>query len=722
MRGKKLLCMGMAVVFIYSNLPQMKMEAQAAEVGMAVTNMSVEEENEKATNDVSEGYQYTEMEDGALEITGYIGSDTELIIPAEIDGKNVTNIGGYAFLGRGSLKSVIIPNSVISLEDETFSGCSSLENVEIPDSVTTIGDRAFYSTSWLENKREENPLVIVNNIVIDGYKCIGNVSIPDGVVRIGDSAFSFGSSLTGIIISNSVNSVGKGAFLGCKNLTEVVFPESITNIEGSAFSDCSSLSKVIVPNKITDIEAFTFSGCSSLEEVTILNGVTQIGASAFRDCSSLKDITIPGSVTQIELSAFSGCSSLQNMVIPDNVVSIGAMAFSNCNSMISVTISRGVEKIGYDVFSGCSSLTGIQVSSENGEYASLDGVLYNKELTEVVKCPEGKKGEVVLPGTVTEFSTSPIGFCSHCSEHSPIEAFRNCKNLTSIVIQEGITSLPRHVFYDCTSMIKLTLPESLERIGNSDRNQGNSKEILKDCRNLTLIVMPDSFAESYAKRARIKYIYAEEKNIPCSHSWGTEVIPATSYQNGKITETCAKCGEKTITMIYAPNVISLSKTSVTYNNKTQKPSITIKDSQGNFLNSTNDYTVAYPKIMKNVGQYTVIINFKGNYSGTVKKTFRIVPQGTSLSKTMAKKKGFTVKWKKQAKQTTGYEIAYSTNSKFPKKSTKIVPVRMNKTVSKSIIKLKPNKKYYVRIRTYKTVKGKKYYSDWSKMKNITTKK
>ena len=487
---------------------------------MAVMNMPVEEENEKVTNDVSEGYQYIEMEDGALEITGYIGSDTELIIPAEIDGKNVTNIGGYAFFGR-HLKSVIIP-----------------------DSVTTIGSNVFRNTSWLENKREENPLVIVNNIVIDGYKCIGNVSIPDGVVRIGDSAFSFGSSLTGIIISNSVNSVGKGAFLGCKNLTEVVFPESITNIEGSAFSDCSSLSKVIVPNKITDIEAFTFSGCSSLEEVTILNGVTQIGASAFRDCSSLKDITIPGSVTQIELSAFSGCSSLQNMVIPDNVVSIGAMAFSNCNSMISVTISRGVEKIGYDVFSGCSSLTGIQVSSENGEYASLDGVLYNKELTEVVKCPEGKKGEVVLPGTVTEFSTSPIGFCSHCSEHSPIEAFRNCKNLTSIVIQEGITSLPRHVFYDCTSMIKLTLPESLERIGNSDRNQGNSKEILKDCRNLTLIVMPDSFAESYAKRARIKYIYAEEKIFPVPIAGGQRLSRPLHIKMEKSLKPVPNVGRK----------------------------------------------------------------------------------------------------------------------------------------------------------------------------------
>ena len=140
------------------------------------------------------------------------------------------------------------------------------------------------------------------------------------------------------------------------------------------------------------------------------------------------------------------------------------------------------------------------------------------------------------------------------------------------------------------------------------------------------------------------------------------------------------------------------------------------------LSSKTDYTVSYPKPMKNVGKYTVTIKFKGNYCGTVKKTFTIVPKGTSISKITPKKKGFTVKWKTQTAQATGYEIAYSIDGKFTKKNTKIVPISKNKTTSKSVGKLKAKKKYYVRIRTYKSVKGKKYFSEWSKVKTVAAKK
>lgn len=139
-----------------------------------------------------------------------------------------------------------------------------------------------------------------------------------------------------------------------------------------------------------------------------------------------------------------------------------------------------------------------------------------------------------------------------------------------------------------------------------------------------------------------------------------------------------------------------------------------------------DYTVSYPRDMKSVGKYSAAIQFQGNYTGTVSQSYTIAPKGTSIAKVSSKKKGFTVKWKKQADQTTGYEVAYSTSGKFAKKTTKIVPIGKNKTVSRTISKLKPKKKYYVRIRTYKTVKanGKstKIYSPWSKVKKVTTKK
>ena len=204
---------------------------------------------------------------------------------------------------------------------------------------------------------------------------------------------------------------------------------------------------------------------------------------------------------------------------------------------------------------------------------------------------------------------------------------------------------------------------------------------------------------------------------------------ATASKDGKrvYTYRCAVCGKqytKTVAYYKASN-IKLSKTAYTYNGKVQKPSVTVKDSKGKTLKNGTDYTVSYPKGMKNVGKYTVKVTLKGNYSGSKSMTYNINPKGTSVSKVTAAKKGFKVTWKKQATQTTGYEVQYSTASNF-KKGNKTVTVSKNKTTSKSVSKLSAKKKYYVRVRTYKTVKvnGKnvKLYSGWSKAKSVTTKK
>ena len=201
---------------------------------------------------------------------------------------------------------------------------------------------------------------------------------------------------------------------------------------------------------------------------------------------------------------------------------------------------------------------------------------------------------------------------------------------------------------------------------------------------------------------------------------------ATTSKNGTFTAVCSVCGAEQTEVISAAKTIKLSKTSMTYNGKKQKPSVTITDAAGKKLKNGTDYKVTYPKKTQNVGKYTVTVTLKGNYTGTVKKTFTILPKNTAISKLTASKNTVTVKWRKQTKQTAGYEIQYSTSSKFTKKTTKTVKVTKNSTTSKKITKLKAKKKYYVRIRTYQTVKvGKKstkIYSGWSKAKTITTKK
>ena len=207
------------------------------------------------------------------------------------------------------------------------------------------------------------------------------------------------------------------------------------------------------------------------------------------------------------------------------------------------------------------------------------------------------------------------------------------------------------------------------------------------------------------------------------HSTTTKTQKATASKDGKITTTCTRCGTTTKTVKIAKvSKIKLSKTKYTYNGKKQTPSVTVKDSKGKELKVNADYKVKLPSGRKNVGTYEVKITFKGSkYSGSKTLSYTINPKSTKLSKVSAKKKGFEAKWKRQSTQTKGYQIQYSTDSKF-KSGNKTVTVNKNSTTKKTISKLKAKKKYYVRIRTYKTVGKQKYYSDWSKSVKVTTKK
>ena len=210
-----------------------------------------------------------------------------------------------------------------------------------------------------------------------------------------------------------------------------------------------------------------------------------------------------------------------------------------------------------------------------------------------------------------------------------------------------------------------------------------------------------------------------------AHTTKQTVTKATPTANGKIVNYCSVC-KKTLSTTVIPKAssIKLKATSLTYNGKVRTPKVIVKDRTGKTLVKNTDYTVSYAKGRKYVGKYAVKITFKGKYSGTKTLYFTIKPKATSISSLTAGSKKFTVKWKKQATQTTGYQVQYSASSKFSKAKT--VTVGKNTTVSKKISKLSGKKKYYVRVRTYKTVKinGKsiRIYSGWSKAKTVTTKK
>ncbi len=220
-------------------------------------------------------------------------------------------------------------------------------------------------------------------------------------------------------------------------------------------------------------------------------------------------------------------------------------------------------------------------------------------------------------------------------------------------------------------------------------------------------------------------IIQEQKTIPSiPHTDQTQVVRALVNTNGFSRTKCTVCGHvSNESVIYSPKTLELDVERYVYNGKEAMPKVTVKDSAGKTLDAKY-YTVSYQD-NKKVGMAKVIVSFQDIYQGTMSETFTIVPGPTKILKLSARPKGFSVKWKKQKKEISGYLIQYSTNRKFSKKASKTVIVKKKTAASASVKKLKAKKKYFVRICTYKSVKinGKteKICSEWSKIKTVTSK-
>ena len=215
----------------------------------------------------------SELDDGSLRINGYIDnlSSVSLIIPSEINGKQVTGIGGQAFEGCTGLANITIPDSVTEIGLEAFSGCTSLTNITIPDSVTEIGSSAFSGCSSLTAIDVE----VGNN----NYTSVNGVLFNKGKTEL--ICYPAGKTDKSYNIPNSVTSIGYSAFIDCTSITSITIPDSVTSIDSSAFGGCSSLKSITIPNSVTSIGYYAFYGCTSLTSVTIPKSVTGIDDWAF---------------------------------------------------------------------------------------------------------------------------------------------------------------------------------------------------------------------------------------------------------------------------------------------------------------------------------------------------------------------------------------------------------------------------------------------------------
>ena len=222
----------------------------------------------------SDGYfTYKENESG-ITITGYVGDETELVIPGKINDKKVTDIGALAFQNCSSLTSITIPAGVKSIEWCAFYGCSGLTSITIPAGVKSIEDFAFYGCDSL------------TSIIVDkGNKYYDSRDNCNAIIETKSNKLIYGCKKT--VIPKSVTSIGARAFEDCRGLTSIIIPEGVTNIGYSAFWGCSGLTSITIPKSVTSIGQDAFFECSGLISITIPDSVTSIGDHAFGLCDKL---------------------------------------------------------------------------------------------------------------------------------------------------------------------------------------------------------------------------------------------------------------------------------------------------------------------------------------------------------------------------------------------------------------------------------------------------
>jgi hypothetical protein len=446
------------------------------------------------------------------------GDLTSITLP-----ESITSIGADAFNGCVGLTSFIIPDGVVSIGITAFSQCRSLTAVTLPSAVTSIGSGAFTGCSGLQSIAISSSAA---NVAFGEFVFQGCTSLLTFSVGLGNAHYksvdgllltSDGRSLlacpTGrngyLVVPAGVSTIGQDAFLGCRGLTAISLPSELTSIGSRAFSYCDGLTGITIPASVSSIGYGAFWGCSSLEsfsveagnayfasidgvlftadgklllrcpagktgDFTVPSGVVSIGESAFGYCDRLTSIMLPAGLTSIGEWAFDYCTSLASITLPAGLTSIGGWAFDYCTSLASITLPVSLTSIGLGAFSGCTSLAWITVASANPFFKSIDGVLYDKQGSQLICYPGGKQGPFAVPHGVTSIGD---GAFSHCTSLTSITlpagltsiedwAFNYCISLTSITLPAGVTSIGIGAFRWCDSLTSITLPASVSALGD----------------------------------------------------------------------------------------------------------------------------------------------------------------------------------------------------------------------------------------------------------------
>ena len=729
------------------------------------------EPSNKQTGSCGDNVTYSlDTETGVLTISGtgkmkdYSGEDSPFYqnsnIKSVIIENGVTSIGNLAFSSCNSLIEVSLPSSIISLGVSAFSGCENLMSISIPANVADIQSIAFAGCKKLTSIEVDS-----NN---ENYSSINGVLFDKNITEL--VCYPAGKNDASYTVPNTVKSFAYGSFYDCENLTSVIIPSGVTSIGGASFWNCKNLKSIVIPKSVTKIDLFSFNGCESLKDIyytgtqdewnniTIGDGNINLTSATihynFEPCIENQH-NYYGEWKIIEEPTCTKVGLKQRTCSFDGYVQKEEIPAKGHTEVVINGYAATCEKSGLTDGKKCSACG--EVLEAQKEIAKL-GHSYTKTVVEptcteqgytIYKCetcgetykddyvkakghdfsnnaqfclngcgkvnpnyvaPDtstvqtGSCGDNVIYSLNTETGVLTISGTGEMTD-SP---FSQNSSIKSVIIENGVTSILTYAFSGCTSLTSITIPDSVTSIGESAFDGCTSlvsvtlsKSITTieystffGCSSLTSIEIPKSVTTivnfAFCGCTNLKDVYydgtqSEWNKINIGHS--NECLTNASL-HCSLTPTPEPTPTPTPEPTPTPNPVPQPSTQPTQETQQQAAQQTAQ--QPSVKNDTAAEQVSVAK-----------------------------PKSVSPKKVKSAKKAVSVEWKKVG-GVKGYQIQVATDKKF-KKNKKTVTIKKQKTTKTTVKKLKAKKKYYVRVRTYKIVNGKKVYSSWSKVKSVKTK-
>lgn len=453
----------------------------------------------------AEEFEYDFIGDGTVYITKYKGNSKEVVIPSTVEGYTVSRIGSNVFSQSNNIYSVVVPDSVDTLErsafynlknlknvtlgsgiktikEEAFNYCENLQNINLPDTIVSVAGGAFANTKWLLN--QPDGLIYVGKVAYK-YKgeCPQSITIQSGTTEIADEAFLDCSLLTQVIIPHGVKAIGRQAFYNCTALSSISIPDTVCDVGTDAFYNTDWYNekadgliysgkvaykyKGECPKKITlnvgttGIAGSAFRGCSALESVLIPFGVEVLGDYCFCECKALKTIDLPETIYDIGECAFELCYVIDNIRIPKKITVIKQSTFHMCYRLSDITLPANITRIEQAAFFVCENIKSFEIPN-NVKYIGTHAF-------------SGCRGleKISIPDSVTYLGMSAFSQCSNLTRVrlsnnlKTVTGFTECKKLKNIYIPNGVTSIGYQAFRYCYELSSITIPKSVTVI--SDR-------------------------------------------------------------------------------------------------------------------------------------------------------------------------------------------------------------------------------------------------------------